>query len=130
MRVTGVRRCIACRSPFDSSNKEATLCRYCENALERMNGYVVPVDKIQLHHIQIDKDGIPEVKLQFGERILILRRENDPLDVVEVVHGRWTEAEDGDGAVCSVCGEDFCHVYLEVERFLYCPNCGAKMDGD
>ena len=43
-------------------------------------------------------------------------------------HGRWTEAEDGDGAVCSVCGEDFCNVYLEVERFLYCPNCGAKMD--
>lgn len=51
-------------------------------------------------------------------------------DVVEVVHGRWTEAEDGDGAVCSVCGEDFCNVYLEVERFLYCPNCGAKMDGE
>ena len=48
-------------------------------------------------------------------------------DVAEVVHGRWTEAEDGDGAVCSVCGEDFCNIYLEVERFLYCPNCGAKM---
>ena len=52
------------------------------------------------------------------------------VDAVEVVHGRWIEAEDGDGAVCSVCGEDFCNVYLEVERFLYCPNCGAKMDGD
>ena len=48
----------------------------------------------------------------------------------EVVHGRWVEADDGDGAVCSVCGEDFCNVYLEVERFNYCPNCGAKMDGD
>ena len=49
------------------------------------------------------------------------------VDAVEVVHGRWTEAEDGDGAVCSVCGEDFCNIYLEVERFLYCPNCGADM---
>ena len=43
MRVTGVRRCIACGSPFDSSDKEATLCRYCENALERMEGYAVLV---------------------------------------------------------------------------------------
>jgi hypothetical protein len=43
MRITGIRRCIACGSPFDSSNKETTLCRYCESALERMNGYVVPV---------------------------------------------------------------------------------------
>lgn len=49
------------------------------------------------------------------------------VDAVEAVHGRWTEAEDGDGAVCSVCGEDFCNIYLEVERFLYCPNCGADM---
>ena len=52
-------------------------------------------------------------------------------DVVPVVHGRWEEADDGDGAVCSVCGEDFCNVYLEVERFKYCPNCGAHMkDGE
>jgi hypothetical protein len=45
----------------------------------------VPVDEIIFHHILIDKDGIPEVKLQLGERTLILRRENDPVDVVQVV---------------------------------------------
>lgn len=51
--------------------------------------------------------------------------------VEPVVHGRWREADDGDGAVCSVCGEDFCNIYLEVDRFKYCPNCGAHMkDGD
>ena len=49
------------------------------------------------------------------------------VDAVEVVHGRWEEADDGDGAVCSVCREDFCNIIFEVERFLYCPNCGAKM---
>lgn len=37
------RRCIACGSPFDSSKIERKLCKYCEVALERMNGYVVPV---------------------------------------------------------------------------------------
>ena len=56
-------------------------------------------------------------------------RDAATIDAVPVVHGRWEEADDGDGAVCSVCGEDFCNVYLEVERFNYCPNCGAKMDG-
>lgn len=50
------------------------------------------------------------------------------VDAVPVAHGRWKQADDGDGAVCSVCGEDFCNVYLEVERFNYCPNCGAHMD--
>lgn len=50
------------------------------------------------------------------------------VDAVPVVHGRWKEADDGDGAVCSVCGEDFCNIYLEVERFNHCPNCGALMD--
>lgn len=44
----------------------------------------VPVDKIIFHHLLIDKDGIPEVKLQLGERTLILRK-TDPVDVVEVV---------------------------------------------
>lgn len=61
------------------------------------------------------------------DKVEAVIREFPIVDAVEVVHGRWTEAEDGDGAVCSVCGEDFCNVYLEVERFLYCPNCGANM---
>lgn len=48
-------------------------------------------------------------------------------DVVPVAHGEWEEADDGDGVVCSVCREDFCTIYLETERFNYCPNCGADM---
>jgi hypothetical protein len=50
-------------------------------------------------------------------------------DVVEVKRGRWEESDDGDRVVCSVCREDFCNIYLEVDRFKYCPSCGAKMDG-
>ena len=44
----------------------------------------VPVGEIIFHHLIIDKDGIPELKLQLGERTLTLRKK-DPLDVVEVV---------------------------------------------
>ena len=48
------------------------------------------------------------------------------VDAVEVVHGRWTYT-DGEYEIymiCSECGwdSDF--------RTNYCPNCGAKMDGD
>ena len=42
--------------------------------------------------------------------------------------GRWEDADDGDGVVCSVCREDFCNLIYEIERFKYCPNCGAKME--
>lgn len=43
-------------------------------------------------------------------------------DVAQVRHGRWDS--DMSGAWCSVCGE-----YSEGE-WNYCPNCGAKMDGN
>ena len=55
------------------------------------------------------------------------------VDAVEVVHGRWIETLVPDGYVqkasrmrkqCSVCG------WTNACRYHYCPNCGAKMDGD
>ena len=41
--------------------------------------------------------------------------------------GEWEEADDGDGIVCPACGEDFCVLVYETERFNFCPNCGADM---
>lgn len=49
------------------------------------------------------------------------------LPTSEINHGRWYLADDGDGVVCSECGEDFCVLLYEVMRFKYCPNCGAYM---
>lgn len=51
-------------------------------------------------------------------------------DVAPVVHGRWIA--DGDGYRwtynCSICAwEDG---YPFNERHNYCPNCGARMDGE
>lgn len=52
-------------------------------------------------------------------------------DVAPVVHGRWEEYIDQDefwdelvSEKCSVCGT------LHYSAYNYCPNCGAKMDGD
>ena len=49
-------------------------------------------------------------------------------DVAPVRHGRWEEADDGDGIVCSLCGTDFCTLIYDTEYFNYCPNCGCRMD--
>lgn len=50
-----------------------------------------------------------------------------PADVAPVVHGRWvpfhSEAA-GDIQYCSACEIGF------DAKMDYCPNCGAKMDGD
>lgn len=44
------------------------------------------------------------------------------VDAVEVVHGRFVDAE------CSVC-RWFGNI-VETRHYNYCPNCGAKMDGE
>lgn len=98
MRITGVRRCVACGSPFDSSNKETTLCRYCENALERMNGYVVPVVHGKWIRKLIGKyTGVDEVCCSVC------------------------------GCFIGVVASDTAFIEA-IEGMNYCGNCGAKMD--
>lgn len=47
-------------------------------------------------------------------------------DVVEVVHGRWEDHGEYFGFAyhCSACNN------AAGLKFNYCPNCGARMDGD
>ena len=109
------------------------------DALDRVDDWMdthpavdaVPVDDILLHHILIDENGIPEVKLQFGDRTLVLRREGDPVDVVEVVHGRWEWLGPNrltKGCMCGTCSA--CKVRSKyIVNTSICPNCGAMMDG-
>ena len=56
--------------------------------------------------------------------------------VTPVIHGRWIAQEnwtlDDYYYICSICREDF---YMIVgtpsdNNYKYCPNCGAKMDGN
>jgi Zn finger protein HypA/HybF involved in hydrogenase expression len=47
------------------------------------------------------------------------------VDAVEVVHGRWIDAREYCGDfMCSNC-----NALYGTNKFNYCPNCGAKMDG-
>lgn len=54
------------------------------------------------------------------------------VDAAPVVHGRWVKVEDFVWK-CSICGNEDCYAYTwgEVKRQddLFCPHCGAKMDG-
>lgn len=58
--------------------------------------------------------------------------EQPTVDAVEVVHGRWEPRKDVLGFVrCSACHN--CNIYddwPDGKKWNYCPNCGAKMDGE
>ena len=87
----------------------------------------VPVSDIRLHHIHIDNEGVPEVKLQIGDRYFIMR--TDPVDAVKVVHGRWEYHDFYTGTQRSVFECNLCKgAFTGTVGFNYCPNCGAKMD--
>ena len=49
----------------------------------------------KLHYIKIRKDGVPEVKLQVGDEIIVLH--TDPVDVVEVVRCKDCKHQNEDG---------------------------------
>ena len=60
------------------------------------------------------------------KRVLI---QSPTADVVEVRHGEW--GFDGVGFTCSECGEYALSIKTKIQvRSNYCPNCGAKMDGE
>ena len=54
-------------------------------------------------------------------------------DVVEVKHGKWILERELNGNPycfhCSICDDDFHYIGIKV-AYDYCPNCGAKMDGE
>ena len=80
-------------------------------------------------------DGLnnPDLKKAFGYDAIEILAEIEyapTVDAVEVVHGRWLihKGHFHDFAECSLCGEDYDKDTAMAMN--YCPNCGAKMDGD
>ena len=62
-------------------------------------------------------------------------REQPTADVVEVKHGKWVDKFNRNRiatqSFCSVCGNHSGIGGIESNRHKpYCPNCGAKMDGE
>ena len=60
------------------------------------------------------------------ETCIAVLEEASAADVAEVKHGRWVICSDGYYPYCSECKNEPKHG----EMTDYCPNCGAKMDGE
>ena len=87
-------------------------------------------------------DGIHEDDLPRNNKIEVcdvLTLVVPSADVAPVRHGRWIEyGENKDGThniCCSVCGgffksEGHANSCYTRNKYRYCPNCGARMDGE
>ena len=84
-------------------------------------------------------DNSQEISYLRAAKILLEASDAPAADVAPVVHGRWddlpneymsvaskTGAYHGNATTCSVCHEVNPNAY----KTNYCPNCGARMDGE
>ena len=69
------------------------------------------------------ESGVPLITAEWLASVV---RKAPTVDAVEVVHGRWIQSEPG-YRLCSHCMAD---VAIYSGHRNYCPNCGAKMDGE
>lgn len=81
-------------------------------------------------YIEREAARLAVMRAGYIENILPTLEAVPAADVAPVVHGRWIEHEFEDEPCfgtdyeCSACGK------FQYEDTRYCPNCGAKMDGD
>ena len=63
-----------------------------------------------------------------GKTLMRYVKRQPTADVVPVVHGLWVEHLDE--MECSVCKRQWNYCDNDTNTFNFCPNCGAKMDGE
>ena len=85
-----------------------------------MSDYIKREDAVEKLEFHISMDLLDDIK------------DIPPADVAPVRHGRWEDEfkEDAEAFmkhryVCTVCGK-----WQTYGKTAYCPNCGAKMDGE
>lgn len=107
---------------------EEIRCEMCKNPMHTSKGC----------------DGNCEYDERLYERIMqILGKMIKPLPSAQptaepVRHGKWAYGEDEygiDGYHCDKCGFfvpwDYTHKFIDfIKDYRFCPNCGAKMDGE
>lgn len=95
--------------------------------VSRMDDYIRRKTVLDAAELVISRDtsgknAVVNAMIAWSEYIKGLPSE----DVQPVRHGRWTDDTGIEGAwnYCSVCGEQ------AIDLYDYCPNCGARMDGE
>ena len=82
--------------------------------------------KAALLHMGKDESGRHPV---WFEGVIEAVEGRPTIEAEPVRHGRWEKA-DNLKLKCSVCGEFHLYAWPDHKKCNYCPNCGAKMDGD
>ena len=98
-----------------------------EKRLIDPNALMKEIEKVYSDHYEMSYDQhIHDFFNAVRRRI----RRCSTVDAVEVVHGRWID--EYPYVRCSECNAEWinCRTDNEPKMFYYCPNCGAKMDGD
>ena len=73
------------------------------------------------------KHSFPRLSFVVGDVLACIRTAPDA-DVAPVVHGEWVDTPNGIEIKCSYCKADWNVFENDTYRFIYCPNCGAKME--
>ena len=69
--------------------------------------------------------GRPWIGCTIGEALKIMTDEQPTIEPQRT--GKWIEY-DNSHCECPLCHEEWSYFDNDVERFNYCPNCGAKME--
>ncbi len=70
-------------------------------------------------------EEITDVNMEHSDKVMFITPKGKKVEYAKVKHGKWIEYPIADGMnQCSVCG------VLRFGDSNYCPNCGAKMDGE
>ena len=83
--------------------------------------------------IEFIKHNTPNINGETTVKCVIRSLKNVPTaDVAEVKHGYWDDNIIGLCNVCMECGAivEITAVKSHTGKLNYCPNCGAKMDGE
>ena len=105
---------------------------YCRNCGELFNGALTIAYIEREAAIKALMNDAPEQVGYSREDAADCIRYMDAIDVVPVQHGRWVSVPHKLARVCSVCNRDEPYKFADIDAdvYDYCPNCGAKMDGD
>ena len=78
------------------------------------------IDADNIHYCEYDLDSYHSFSAVTDDEIA----EMPTIDAAPVVHGRWIA-----NRICSICRKGLTE-WAAQNGYYYCPNCGAKMDGE
>lgn len=85
---------------------------------------LIDADELAVTYCEIDNQYHSEPWIL--DDILAFLNDAPTIEAAPVVHGRWIPIPEYENKRCSVCRT----VFSDFTLGYYCPNCGARMDGD